>query len=126
MTDERRSPWSTTADGRAWLQGVRCDACGLVAFPKQDYGCIRCGAHGAALREEQIAAEGTLTSFAVVRNHQSHAVPFTLGEIQLSAGPVVRALLAEAEPHAPGERYVGREIDDGGKPALEFFAEAAR
>lgn len=125
MSDEKRLPWEQGDSGEPILHAVRCEACGTVLFPPQSYGCTRCGAYGDRLTGTDIAAAGTLTAYAVVRTHQSHAVPFTLGDIQLDAGPTVRVELAGDAQPAPGARYTGRAVD-GDRPSLQFIPEGQR
>ena len=77
------------------LHGARCEACGRTSFPRQSFGCEACGA--VALTPVEIAARGTLISFAVVRKHMGADIeaPFAIGEIRLEAGPVIRCTLAD-------------------------------
>ncbi|MCZ2110369.1 MAG: OB-fold domain-containing protein, partial [Dehalococcoidia bacterium] len=110
--------------GEPALRGVQCARCGALSFPAQDYGCIRCGAHGAALQHREIRTNGTLLTFAVVRTHPSHAVPFTLGDVQLDAGPVVRAQIADRMPLTVGLRVQASVVSDERGGHLEFVEEA--
>lgn len=75
----------------------RCAECGRVSFPRQSFGCERCGAHGDALAPIEIAASGALASHAFVRKHMGSdiATPYAIGEIRLDAGPVVRCTLID-------------------------------
>jgi uncharacterized OB-fold protein len=94
------------------LLGIECSQCGLVAFPRQRYGCERCGAAGDALRDVELSTDGTLASYATVHMHQAKtiAAPFVIGEIALDAGPTVRATMVEADDAAMriGARVRGR------------------
>ena len=116
------------------LLGMRCSACGHVAFPRQRYGCEKCGATGAALVDVDLATDGTLTSFATVHMHQAKniAAPFVIGEVELDAGPTVRATMVEANDAAlaVGVRVAGRlhpaPAADGAAAKFELrFAKAA-
>lgn len=80
------------------LYGARCAACGRLSFPRQSFGCEGCGAYGEAMAPVELAARGTLLSFAFVRKHMGAdiAAPFAIGEIRLDDGPVVRCTLADA------------------------------
>jgi uncharacterized OB-fold protein len=82
-------------DGGAVLLAMRCNACGLVAFPRQRYGCEKCGATDAV--DIELVAAGTLASFATVHLHHSKSIaaPFVIGEIALDGGPTLRITLAE-------------------------------
>ncbi len=79
------------------LLGTRCGACATVYFPPLGIGCEVCGAGADQLVVTSIAAAGTLHSVATVHLHRSSdiAAPFAVGEIQLDAGPLVRATLLE-------------------------------
>jgi uncharacterized OB-fold protein len=54
------------------------------------------------LRRVELPAVGRLRDAASVYRHPSRAVPFTLGEVELEAGPVVLALLSDGEGWLPG------------------------
>jgi len=91
------------------LRGVRC-RCGHVAFPPQHQGCEVCGAHGEALEDVLLRGAGRLLASATVHRHGAEhpPVPFTVAELALDDGPVVRGLLASSAPAglAPGARLV--------------------
>lgn len=86
-------PESTTPS----LKGICCKSCGRVAFPPQSYGCERCGASGENLEACLLSSRGRLISFARVNMHHGKdiKVPFTIGEIKLEDGPVIRVTLVE-------------------------------
>lgn len=107
------------------LRGVRCAACGHVAFPAQDLGCERCGADGAALRPAALAGAGTAVAAAVVHRHDGPGIsaPFTALAVVLDDGPFVHALLDGEESPASGTRVqavVARTDDDGGAVEVRF------
>jgi uncharacterized OB-fold protein len=121
---------STSVD----LLGMRCAACGHVAFPRQRYGCEKCGATGAALVDVDLATDGKLVSYATVHMHQAKniAAPFVIGEVELDAGPTVRATMVEADDESlsVGTRVTGRlhpaPAADGVAAKLELrFAKVA-
>jgi uncharacterized OB-fold protein len=127
-----------TRGDRVVLFAQRCDTCGWVAFPRQPYGCERCGA--LASGEIELDAAGALASFATVHLHQSRgiAAPFVIGEIALDAGPTIRIALVESSDAGltVGARMRGRLVeappkeDSEGSPTalseLRFEAEGAR
>jgi hypothetical protein len=78
------------------LKGRRCDSCGYIFFPPQDFGCERCGAAGPAVNPIRLAGRGVLHSFACVHRHRDErvAVPFTVGVVLLDDGPAISAILA--------------------------------
>jgi hypothetical protein len=120
-TEERA--WQVDDGGGVSLRGARCRACGTTLFPPQDYGCTRCGAHGDDLAPVNIPARGALTSFATVHVHRSHPVPFTLGEVVLDTGPVVRAELDPALVPVVGLRVAARALGEADSERLQFGAE---
>ena len=88
------------------LLGTRC-TCGHTAFPRQRYGCERCGRMDAQ-EDVELDAIGTVaaTATAHVQLSSSPKVPFTVGAVRLDAGPVIRAFLDPAL--APGDRAIAR------------------
>ncbi|GGN20138.1 Zn-ribbon domain-containing OB-fold protein [Streptomyces fuscichromogenes] len=85
---------------RPRLRGNACSACGRVYFPPLAIGCEKCGASETHLRPESLAASGTVYSLAQVHLHRGKTpAPFTIAEIQLDAGPLIRATLAPAAAH---------------------------
>jgi uncharacterized protein len=98
--------------GTVELLGMRCNACGYVAFPRQRYGCEKCGASGASLVDVTLPSTGALASYATVHMHQAKNIsaPFVIGEVALDAGPMLRATMVEqSDAHlAIGARVEGR------------------
>ena len=82
--------------GDVALFAQRCATCGHVAFPRQPYGCEKCGA--LERTEVELDAAGVLASFATVHLHQSKSIaaPFVIGEIKVDGGPTLRITLVEA------------------------------
>jgi uncharacterized OB-fold protein len=76
------------------LIGGRC-RCGYLFFPMQRFGCEKCGRVGTELAEALLSGSGRLRAHAQVHLHArpSPKVPFTVLEIALDDGPLVRALL---------------------------------
>ncbi len=82
----------------AKLRGGRCSHCGYVAFPRYEYGCERCGAAG--LDAFALSGRGIVrVSVAVHRTRDG--IPEGVASIALDEGPVIRALLCDADPLAP-------------------------
>ena len=114
MSEELSYPdlYRGTTGNSVELLGMKCTSCGYVAFPRQRYGCEKCGASGAALKDAELGSSGTLASFATVHMHQAKAIaaPFVIGEINLDAGPTVRATMVEATDDAMrlGARVTGK------------------
>lgn len=111
------------ADQNLVLKGVRCTACGEVAFPPQRYGCERCGS--SALADAELAAQGVVLGSSQVHIHAQPepTVPFTVAEVRLDAGPVVRALLDVGHEAGDwhGRRVHGVLCERGQDPeVLEF------
>jgi uncharacterized OB-fold protein len=111
------------------LLGMKCTRCGYVAFPRQAYGCEKCGAADDALSNVELASNGTLASYATVHMHQAKTIsaPFVIGEIALDAGPTLRATMVESDDASLqiGARVGGRlhpapTAGEGGAPKLEL------
>ena len=97
------------------LQGRRCEGCGAVMFPPQDYGCDRCGRAPDQLKPVELKGAGTLTSFATVYQHPSPSVkvPFVIGNVQLKEGPIVEAVVAcrDEKELSAGQKVIALLID---------------
>lgn len=87
------------------LNGGRCDTCGNVFFPFQNFGCESCGSTN--LHESRLPAKGALLGWATTYIHPSpdRPAPFTICEVELVSGGVIRAVLDDSVPAdrlAPG------------------------
>lgn len=93
------------------------------------YGCEACGAHGDALRDVTLPAEGVLLGVVTIRHHMGKALdePFVLARVLLEPGLAVRAVLTAVDHEPPvGTRVVGTLIDEGGGDAeLRFRPESS-
>lgn len=87
-----------------------CRRCTAVVWPAQPFGCERCGAHGDDLDVVDVPAQGTAHSFATVHTHPTLPVPFTVIEVLLEAGMLIRAVCDTEDVPAIGDpvRAVGR------------------
>lgn len=117
--------WSASASGAPVIQCARCARCGKTMFPPQAYGCTGCGAFGDTITSVGVPARGTLLAFAVVQMHDKHPVPFTLGDLELEGGPIVRVELAAGASPRIGDRLSGRVVEDESGRRLEFAVEGA-
>jgi uncharacterized OB-fold protein len=92
--------------GPPGLVGGECRGCGAVFFPYQSYGCERCGRYGADLAVRVLAGRGTVQAATVVHLHADprRPVPFTVVELCLDDGPVVRAVAADGTAMDVGTR----------------------
>ena len=100
------------------LQGRRCEGCGAVLFPPQDYGCDRCGGAPEHLKPIELKGKGTLKNFATVHRHPSSSVktPFVIGTVQLEDGPVIEAVVVcKAEEELSVGRHVHAILIEGEK-----------
>jgi uncharacterized protein len=98
----------------AMLPGTRCPACGRTATPPEPYGCEQCGAAADTLEPVELPAAGTVHSQATVHRHHrpTPATPFTVVEVVLDAGPVLKGVLAPgAVPVGIGDRVEGDVVD---------------
>lgn len=118
---------------RPALMGSRCASCGATAFPAMTIGCEVCGAPEESLTVTAMAATGTVHSVATVHLHSGKDIeaPFTMAEVALDDGPLIRATLtAVAGIDLIGERvdaewFVVR-VDDAGADVVEpRFAKVA-
>ena len=115
------------------LLGTRCPA-GHVSFPPQRMGCEVCGALGDGIETAELAASGTLTSFAMAHRQQrpGSASPLVVGTIVLDAGPAVEVVLDvdDTRELSCGLRVVGHLVpvgeDESGRPIVDCFFSAAR
>ena len=108
------------------LAASTCGACGTVSFPPMTVGCEVCGAPEDQLANTPIAAAGTVHSVATVHLHRGKDIeaPFTMAEVKLDDGPLIRATLLEVvEVEAIGRRveaqWVQTHIDDEGAAIVE-------
>ncbi|MCS5687343.1 MAG: hypothetical protein NZ659_01005 [Acidimicrobiales bacterium] len=98
MTVQARHPQLLRLTDPPIILGHQCIGCRRVAFPPDPYGCERCGSPREDLEELVLEAHGTVRAVATVhRHHQpSPATPFTVAVIQLTGGPVIKAIVAGA------------------------------
>lgn len=119
MPTTKTELWARQGDS-AVLNGLHCPECGMLLFPPQKFGCPRCGAQGATLTPAAIPTVGRLHSFAVVNLHHSYPTPYTIGEVELDAGPLIRALLDDSVPHRLNDRLEGRVVESNTGAQLVF------
>ncbi|MFI6025929.1 Zn-ribbon domain-containing OB-fold protein [Amycolatopsis magusensis] len=91
------------------LTGTRCARCERVYFPPLAIGCEACGALEEQLRPCPVAARGRIHAFARVHRE----TPFTIAEIQLDDGPLIRALLDVPDPRIGDLVHAVWSADDG-------------
>lgn len=106
-----------------------CKRCGHRFFPPQHLGCEQCGAHGAELDAASLEGRGAVAAAVTVHKHRGPgpATPFTLTEVALENGPVIRGLLLDPPPGATSD-LLGRvvaavavpESMQGGLPPVRF------
>jgi hypothetical protein len=97
------------------LSGRICKRCKLLTIPGEPFACERCG----ALREEHVDTEcdsaGAVRAIAVVHRHarEQPPTPFTVVEVELDAGPVIRTQLVGPglESARIGNRVVGTLVE---------------
>lgn len=114
------------------LAGSRCEACGRIAFPPVTIGCDVCGAGESSLKPVDLETVGRLYSFATVHLHRGDLeTPFTIGEIQLEAGPLIRATMASDQPDLKIGQHMHAVwhvtgVDDHGQEIVEPVFEAGQ
>ncbi len=114
------------------LLGTRCTE-GHVAFPPQRLGCEVCGAFGDQIESIELAATGTLRTFALSHREQRPGsnAPLIIGTVALDAGPEVEVILEVDDPAllSCGQQVTGQLVgvgqDESGKQIVDcFFAPA--
>ena len=102
------------------LRGTRCETCGRVSFPPMSIGCDACGTPDERLEAIEIPMVGTIHSYTTVHRHFGEPpAPFIVAEVQLAAGPLIRAMGASSSPAlaigdgAHGTWQTVRTDDDG-------------
>jgi uncharacterized OB-fold protein len=106
------------------LMGTQCDACSTRFFPPLGIGCEVCGSeHLAAIT---MPTTGTVHSTTTVHLYTGKDIeaPFTMAEISLDDGPLIRATLTDVtEDDVIGARVRGEwftmEKDDDGNDRVE-------
>ena len=103
--------------GVAAVRGMHCPECGFTSAPVQHFGCERCGSFGADFTEVAFEGQGIVLAAVEVVEHPNKdvAVPVTIGKVQLTEGPVVRARLS----HGCG---VGAWVQATGRGGVLVFA----
>jgi hypothetical protein len=107
------------------LNGTRCARCGRVYFPPIGVGCEICGAPAEDLLPTTVAATGAIHALAQVHLHPgAPETPFTIAEIALDAGPLIRAMVhPESPPLSIGVPVTARwstvGVDDAGAAIVE-------
>jgi hypothetical protein len=111
--------YEVTEDSPITLNGTRCRQCGTAFFPPLHIGCEVCGAPDEELTDEPLAARGAVHASATVHFHRGRGIeaPFTVAEVLLDAGPVVRGLVIGDElpvgQRVEAKWVVTRQDDDG-------------
>ena len=98
--DERCLRLTDAEGGAGTLLGMRCNSCGVVVFGPATF-CQSCAS--ADLTEVELASDGTLYSYTIVRVPPSGwpgPVPYVLGEVELPEGPHVLAELIDCSHDA--------------------------
>lgn len=113
------------------LNGTRCRQCGTAFFPPLRIGCEVCGAPDDQLDDVHLTARGRIHASATVHMHRGRGTeaPFTVAEVVLDDGPVVRALMASNDEVDVGARveaawFVTTTDDDGNEIVEPRFAVA--
>lgn len=108
-------------------RGVHCRACGTTLWPPQEYGCERCGADGTQLQLVELPGSGVLTSYAAVYSHPQLPTPYTVVEVVLDGGQLVRGLWSAGPEPVVGTRVaaVGQGTARQATAGRTVFAGAA-
>lgn len=93
------------------LNGTRCEDCGSTFFPPLNIGCEKCGAGSDRLNDVTLKAGGVLHSVATVHLHRDKDIeaPFTVAEVRLDGGPLIRSVMKGPA----GVADIGRRVTAG-------------
>jgi hypothetical protein len=110
------------------LSARTCNRCQLITIPGEPFACERCGAPGEEHTDTECDSAGTIRGVAVVHHHpgKEPPTPFTVVEVQLDAGPVIRTQLigSQLESAHIGSRVVGAIEQD--RVAMMLESEGAQ
>ncbi|WP_025351387.1 OB-fold domain-containing protein [Nocardia nova] len=115
------------------MSGVRCSSCERAYFPPIGLGCEVCGAGADELVSASLPAAGVVHAVADVHVAPQGAVPFTVAEVLLDGGPLIRAVVhADSRRPEIGDRVAARwQVVERGdsqneivEPAFEVVAAA--
>ncbi len=103
--------------GKPTLLGTACAVCSHQWFPAINFGCERCGAHGADLVPCEFEGIGKIHSWVEVPEGESR---FVLATVQLQEGPVVGGIIEDQGQLAIGNRVEAFGIKIDGKDVIRF------
>lgn len=117
------------SEGRHWLAGNRCRACGTIVLGAR-VACSRCCARDSA-EEIRLSDRGTLYTHTIVhRSYPGVATPFVSAVVDLDGGGTVKGILTDIEPTPAALvpalplrlvfRDSGQRAPDG-RPFLAYF-----
>lgn len=85
-------------DGKPYLAGVKCNACGAVFADDQRRACAKCGARD-KLESIKLAETGKLYNYTIVyRSYPGVKVPFVSAIVDLDGGGAIKGNLVEIDP----------------------------
>ncbi len=91
--------------------GLNCQGCGRVIFPPQGL-CPGCG--GEKLAKTEIAKEGVIRTFTVIRVAPEGMVPpYVLALVELSQGPWVLGRIAHLDLQQADMGLIGKKVHLG-------------
>lgn len=91
-------------DGRPFLQGNRCAACGQVFLGARE-NCARCAARG-RMQPIELGTTGKLYNYTIVyRSYPGVTVPFISAIVDLDGGGSVKGNLIDVEPDPAKLRF---------------------
>lgn len=104
---------ATSADGRHFLKGVRCPACGAV-MEGERLGCPACG--NRTVEPAELATSGAIAAHTVVhRSFPGVTTPFVSVVVDLDNGGSVKGTLTGVDPLAPPPERVRMVFRDTGQ-----------
>jgi uncharacterized protein len=88
------------ADGKPYLEGLKCTACGEVMAIESRRACPKCAAAG-TLQPVKLAERGRLYTYTVVhRSFPGVATPFVAALVDLDGGGSIKGNLLGVDPGA--------------------------
>ena len=86
------------AEGRPFLEGLKCAACGEVIVAEPRRACPKCATQG-SLHPARLAETGKLYSYTIVyRSFPGVATPFVSALVDLDGGGTLKGNMRECDP----------------------------
>ncbi len=121
-------------DGKPYLAGAKCGACGEVYVSDGRVACAKCGARG-GFESVKLAETGKLYNYTIVhRNFPGVPVPFVSAIVDLDGGGTLKGNLLDVNPVPDAIKFdmpvkvefrdAGRKDKEGNSYLAYFFVPA--